>query len=165
MFAHFKKLCRQVTKQDQLVTAQYVAINSHEPSVHIANTTNSNCHSSEDQLFHHMDIKISQFVDTQAKHLVPEIPSYIQDTPDLLRHLEQFKNTRFPEGIFPVSIDVVGLYNNIPNEEGLKAFEETLNTRKDQSIPTDLLIKLKRVVLTKNSRKSHTSSGLAVKNN
>ena len=89
-------------------------------------------------------------MDAHAKHLVPKIPSYIQDTPDLLRHLEQFKDTKFPKGTFPVSIDVVGLYNNIPNDEGLKAFEDALNTREDKSIPTDLLIKLKRLVLTKN---------------
>ena len=57
--------------------------------------------------------KISQFVDSHAKHLVPEIPSYIQDTPDLLRHLESFKDIKLPKGTFPVSIDVVGLYNNI----------------------------------------------------
>ena len=94
--------------------------------------------------------KLSQFVDVHAKHLVPEIPSYIQDTPDLLRHLESLKNTKLPKGTFPVSIDVVGLYNNIPNEEGLKAFEDALNKRQDQSMPTELLVKLKRIVLTRN---------------
>ena len=93
--------------------------------------------------------KISQFVDGHAKHLVPEIPSYIQDTPDLQRHLEKFKNFKFPKGTFPVSVDVVGLYNNIPNEEGLKAFEEALNKREDQSMPTAFLVKLKKLVLTK----------------
>ena len=81
---------------------------------------------------------------------MPEIPTYIQDTPDLLRYLEQFKNFKFPNGTFPVSIDVVGLYNNIPNEEGLKAFEDALNKRTDQSVPTSLVVKLKRLVLTKN---------------
>ena len=94
--------------------------------------------------------KISQFVDEHAKDLVKEIPSYIQDTPDLLRHLEQFKNKKFPKGTFPVSIDVVGLYNNIPNEEGLKWFEDALNRRKDQSIPTSFLVKLKKLILTRN---------------
>ena len=65
---------------------------------------------------------ISKFVDSEAKHLVKEIPSYIQDTPDLLRYLESMKNTNLPPGTFPVSIDVVGLYNNIPNDEGLAEF-------------------------------------------
>ena len=51
--------------------------------------------------------KNSQFVDSEAKHLVKDIPSYIQDTPDLLRHLETLKNVKIPKGTFPVSIDVV----------------------------------------------------------
>ena len=42
----------------------------------------------------------------------------------------------------------MGLYNN--NEEGLVALEQALNKRKDQSMPTDFLIKLKRLVLTRN---------------
>ena len=37
-------------------------------------------------------------------------------------------------GTFPVSINVVGLYNNIHNEDGLKAFEEALNKREDKTI-------------------------------
>ena len=94
--------------------------------------------------------KISQFVDIHAKNLVPEIPSYIQDTPDLLRHLESFKNTKLSKGTFPVSINVVDLYNNVPNDEGLVALEQALNKRKDQSMLTDFLIKLKRLVLTRN---------------
>ena len=48
--------------------------------------------------------KISQFVDSEAKHLVKDIPSYIQDMPDLLRHLNTFKNVKFPKGSFPVSM-------------------------------------------------------------
>ena len=64
--------------------------------------------------------------------------------------MEQFKHTKFPKGTFPVSIDVVGLYNNIPNEEGLKWFEEALNKRKDKSVPTNFLVKLKKLILTKN---------------
>ena len=71
----------------------------------------------------------SQFVDTEAKHLVKDIPSYIQDTPDLLRHLKTLKNVKLPKATFPVSIDVVGLYNNIPNEEGLECLLKALNTR------------------------------------
>ena len=64
--------------------------------------------------------------------------------------METLKGKKFPKGTFPVSIDVVGLYNNIPNDEGLKAFEEALKTREDQSVPTSLLVKLKKLVLTKN---------------
>ena len=50
------------------------------------------------------------FLDHHTKDQVPKIDSFLQDTPDLLRHLEELKKTKLPEGTFPVSIDVVGLY-------------------------------------------------------
>ena len=93
----------------------------------------------EHRMFHH------------AKSLVPEIKSYIQDTPDLLRQLEKLKTHKFKEGTFPVSIDVVGLYPNIPHEEGLSALKDALNTREDKSVPTDLLVEIMRDVLENKS--------------
>jgi hypothetical protein len=47
---------------------------------------------------------MSAFVDYHAKHLVPEIPSYLQDTPDLLRLFEELNNSNLPTNAFPVSI-------------------------------------------------------------
>ena len=38
-----------------------------------------------------------------------------------------------PHGTVPVTLDIVGMYNNVPVEEGLKAFEETMNKREDRS--------------------------------
>lgn len=93
---------------------------------------------------------ISLFVDHHSKHLVLNTPSYLQDTPDLLRQIEKMNETPLPAGAFAVSIDVVGLYQNIPHEEGISYFGEALNTRKDQTIPTDFLVALLRLVLTLN---------------
>ena len=45
-----------------------------------------------------------------------------------------------------MSIDVVGLYPNIPHEEGLYALRDALNTREDQSVPTSLLVEMMRDV-------------------
>jgi hypothetical protein len=67
--------------------------------------------------------KISKFVDHHPKQLVPLMPSYLQDTPDLLRQIEVLSRTPLPPNAFPVSIDVVGLYSNIPTEEGIAAME------------------------------------------
>ena len=86
-------------------------------------------------------------MDHHAKDLVPKIPSYLQDTPDFLRHLEDLKKSPLPKGSFPVSIDVVGLYGNIPHEEGIRCMEEALNTRADQTISTLFLISLLTQVL------------------
>ena len=62
------------------------------------------------------------------------IPSYLQDTPDFLRHLEELKKEDLPDNCFPVSIDVVGLYNNIPHEEGIQCMKEALDEREDTAL-------------------------------
>jgi hypothetical protein len=63
---------------------------------------------------------LSKFVDHHAKHLVTEIPLFLQDTPDLLSQLEDLKRS------FPVSIDEVGLYINIPHEREIKFIKNAL---------------------------------------
>ena len=42
---------------------------------------------------------LSLFVDHHAKHLVQEIPSYLQDMPDFLRQIEEMNTTTLPESI------------------------------------------------------------------
>jgi hypothetical protein len=93
---------------------------------------------------------ISLFIEHHSKDLVPLIPSYIQDTSDFLRQLETLKELNLPEGALVVSLDVVGLYSNILTVEGLKCLENALNTRKDQKVPTKLLVEFMRLVLTLN---------------
>ena len=93
---------------------------------------------------------LSLFVDHHAKHLVPEIPTFLQDTPDLLRHFKTLNTNQLPPNSFPVLIDVTGLYSNIPLTEGIKCFEDALNTRKYNTTPTSLLVSLLTLVLTLN---------------
>jgi hypothetical protein len=93
---------------------------------------------------------LSLFVDAHTKHLVPELPAYLQDTPDLLRQFETLKESNLPQGSFPVSIDVVGLYTNIPHEDGMRSMEEALEGRKDKTVKTSLLITLLDHVLKQN---------------
>ena len=55
-----------------------------------------------------------------------------------------------PETCIPVTIDVVSLYTNITADGpdgGLQAFEKALNQRADQSVPTDYIMSLMRMVL------------------
>ena len=94
--------------------------------------------------------KISEFVDYHSKHLVPLMPSYLQDTPDLLRQIQILNNTPLPPNSFPVSIDVVGLYSNIPTEEGIAAMERALEKRQDKTVTTKTLIELLTHVLKLN---------------
>ena len=82
------------------------------------------------------------------------LASHIEDTPDILREIsEENKKGPQPPNSFPVSLDVVGLYPNIPHDEGMKAFEEKIedpNFRPDQRVPTSLLMTLLKYVLTFN---------------
>ena len=61
------------------------------------------------------------------------MPSYLEDTSDILRMFEnEDQQGPLSEGSFPVSIDVVSLYTNIPLEGengGPRAFEKALNKR------------------------------------
>jgi hypothetical protein len=93
---------------------------------------------------------LSLFVDHHTKDLVPLIPSYLQDTPHLLREIENLKTTGLPQGAFPVSIDVVGLYTNIPHNEGIESVERALNTRRNPEVPTNTLIEFLNLVLKYN---------------
>ena len=97
---------------------------------------------------------ISEFVDLCIKEEVRKIPSFIEDTPDMLREFQK-ENAKGPQprGTFPVTVDVVGLYTNIPangEDGGIQAFEKCLNNRSDQSIPTAFLVILLRLVLEGN---------------
>ena len=61
-----------------------------------------------------------------------------------------------PDNAILVTMDVVGLYPNIPDEGGLKALENTLNRREDQSISSRSLMELAELSL-KNNYFEHAS--------
>ena len=80
--------------------------------------------------------------------------SNIEDSPHILRELdEENLNRPQPKDLFPVSLDVVGLYPNIPQEEVERAFEEKIkdpNFRPDKRVPTAFFMTLLHYVLTFN---------------
>ena len=47
-------------------------------------------------------------------------------------------------------MDVVGLYPNIPHEEGLEALKGALNNREDKTVSTESLTELAQIVLKNN---------------
>ena len=93
--------------------------------------------------------RISEFVDSHIKPLVPNIPSYIKDTKHFLQKLQGLG--KLPEGAILVTADVVGLYPHIPHEEGLSAMRDALRTATTPSVPTEDLVDLARLVLTSNN--------------
>ena len=62
---------------------------------------------------------------------------------------ENFKGPE-PPGSIPVTLDISGMYSNVPWTEGLVAFEEAMNTREEQHVPTDFLMRLLMLVLSCN---------------
>ena len=89
----------------------------------------------------------SAFIDFHSKHLVKMLDSYVEDTPDLLR-IFQAENEKGPQIVssFPVTVDVVALYTNIPTHGpsgGLQAFEKALQKRTIEEkslVPTSFLV-------------------------
>ena len=61
------------------------------------------------------------------------------------------------EDIILCTIDVVGLYLNIPHEDGLVAMRKALDAREDKTVSTDSLIELAECVLKNNIFEHNTS--------
>lgn len=96
---------------------------------------------------------ISLFLDHHAKPLVSKLPSFIEDTPDFLRAIEELKEEDLPTEAIPVTIDVVGLYGNIPQNEAISTMSAMLDTRSPslkKTVPTSFLVQLLTLVLTLN---------------
>ena len=55
-----------------------------------------------------------------------------------------------PDDVILCTIDVVGLYPNIPHDEGLIAMRKALDLRKDKRISAESLIELAECVLKNN---------------
>ena len=92
--------------------------------------------------------RISWLLDSLGKDSVKKQTSFIEDTPDLLLKFAKInENENLPANAKPYSIDIKSFYTNIPLNEGIDAFKETLDEIPDKSIPTEYLIKLLRLVM------------------
>ena len=91
---------------------------------------------------------ISSFLDFHLQPLAQKVKSYINDTNDFLRKIEELD--QLPEGTILCTIDVVGLYPNIPHDEGLAFLKDFLDSRFDKEVITDALIELAELVLKNN---------------
>ncbi|KAJ1186782.1 hypothetical protein NDU88_003563 [Pleurodeles waltl] len=91
---------------------------------------------------------ISEYIDSFLQPLVHNLPSYIQDTRDLLCQLEDIEWT---EDCMFICLDVSSLYTSIPLEKGLEMLQLTLSSR-DATLyeHTQMLLDLTRLVLENN---------------
>ena len=88
---------------------------------------------------------LSHFVQTKIKELSTKHPSYIQDTPDLLRHIQALVD--LPDNVMLVTVDVSALYTNINTTDAIEAVRKALDSREDQTVPTDYIVRLLEMVL------------------
>ena len=72
----------------------------------------------------------------------------MKDTNDFLKNLNELRD--LPDDLILCTIDVVGLYPNIPHKEGLGAIRKALDKQEDQTISMDSLILLAGCVLKNN---------------
>ena len=88
------------------------------------------------------------FLDFHLQPLAQAVKSYIKDTNGFLNKLRSLP--KLPDNIILCTVDVVGLYPNIPHEEGLSALRKRLDNRMEKYISSDTLCDLAEVVLKNN---------------
>ena len=88
---------------------------------------------------------ISTVLDFDLQPIAKKVKSYIKGTNDFLEKLRSLTN--LPGNSFLCTMDVVGLYPNIPHDEGLPALRERFNDRDQKDVPTDTLVELAELVL------------------
>ena len=92
--------------------------------------------------------KIAHFLDFHLQPLSQQVKSYLKDTSDFLRKIESLPP--LPENAILVTMDVAGLYPNIPHDGGLQAVENALKRRTDKSVSTSSLLELTELALKNN---------------
>ena len=81
---------------------------------------------------------ISSFLDFHLQPLAQKVKSYIKDTNHFFRKIKELG--QLPEGTILCTIDIVGLFSNIPHDEGLAFLKNVLDSRVDKQVTTDTLI-------------------------
>ena len=69
--------------------------------------------------------KVSEFLDHHLKPIMQEGWSYIKDTEDYLKKVQNMGKS--PQESLLVTVDVVGLYPSIPHNAGLKVLKDALD--------------------------------------
>ena len=92
---------------------------------------------------------ISAFLDFHLQPLAKEVKSYIKDTNDFLKRIRDLPD--LPRNSILCTIDVVGLYPNIPHDYGLEALRKSLDSRENPEVSTDTLMDLAELVLKNES--------------
>ena len=88
---------------------------------------------------------ISSFLDHHLIPLAQMVKSYIKNTNHFLK-----KIGKLPKEVILCTMDVVGLYHNIPHGEGLASLYKFLETRENKQISSDTSAELAEIFLENN---------------
>ena len=80
--------------------------------------------------------------------LAQKVKSYIKDTNQFLNKIKKLGS--LPDGAILCTMDVAGLYPNIPHREGLDSLSVGIWKRDNKQISSDTLMELAEVVLKNN---------------
>ena len=90
---------------------------------------------------------IAIYVEHHIQQLGQNHETYLQDTPDFLRYLETFNDlNNLENNAMLVVIDVIGLYDNIPPEEGVTCAREGLKEQSNLKVPSELITRLLTII-------------------
>ena len=90
--------------------------------------------------------QIGRYLEHHIKDVAKEYPSYLQDTLDFIRSIEQINEEEvFPDNTILVTMDVSSLFTVIPQKEGAECVRQKLNMRDDQQVPTEFLIRILKI--------------------
>ena len=87
-------------------------------------------------------------MDENIKGAVPKLKSHIKDTTDFIHKIESLE---IPDNAILVTLDVVSLYTNIPNEEGIRSVARSLVKNPPPLTTPRIVLEFLREVLTKNN--------------
>ena len=92
---------------------------------------------------------MSGYVDYYLQTIVNEILSYVEDTNEFLRKINQIDFA--PNNSYIVSLDVKLLYINIPNAEEINSVKTSLENYSKQTVLTKVIITFLALILTLNN--------------
>ena len=81
--------------------------------------------------------KISEYANYHLQPIVKDIPSYVQDTTDFLRKINQIDFV--PDNSYLLSLDVKSLSTNIPNAEGIRSVKTPLEKYSKRTASTKVI--------------------------
>ena len=87
-------------------------------------------------------------MDYYLKGLATSHDSYLQDTPDFVRTIEDINDQGvLPENALLATFDVMSSFTNIPQKEGISCAEQAFIESDIQTVPTEYIISMRKIIL------------------